>query len=302
MPSLLRVGRARLILDSDMPPILHPPVAAPVLWPLAVGRPLGSLFVAGTDFASLQAGAWAGTEGVHLAANAWVHPDDAAALVAAGKPARLVDAHGRVLAWLGTADDGPQVAASSRSLLVGLPWDLLRVQEIVMQEMESPAIAGELSPAAHVEGVLVLGEGSRVLPGVFLEGNILIGRNCKIGPNCYLRGSTAIADGCHIGQAVEVKNSIIGRGTSVGHLSYLGDSIVGDGVNLGAGTITSNFRHDGANHRSLVDGRLVDTGRRKFGAVIGDGVHTGIHTSIYPGRKLGPAAATRPGEIVSTDR
>lgn len=89
--------------------------------------------------------------------------------------------------------------------------------------------------------------------------------------------------------------------TSVGHLSYCGDSVVGTGVNFGAGTITANFRHDGANHSSMLAGQLVDTGRRKFGAVIGDGVHTGIHTSIYPGRKIWPGVSTRPGDIVNKD-
>ena len=89
--------------------------------------------------------------------------------------------------------------------------------------------------------------------------------------------------------------------TAVCHLSYVGDSILGQGVNLGAGTITANFRHDGASHRSLVGGELVDTGRRKFGTVIGDGAHTGIHTSIYPGRKMVARSSTRPGDIVSKD-
>jgi bifunctional UDP-N-acetylglucosamine pyrophosphorylase/glucosamine-1-phosphate N-acetyltransferase len=134
-----------------------------------------------------------------------------------------------------------------------------------------------------------------------VEGKVVIGKDCKIGPNCYLRGSIAIGDGCHIGQAVEVKNSIIGDGSSVGHLSYLGDSILGGKVNFGAGTITSNLRHDGKNHRSMVAGELVDTGRRKFGAIAGDFVHTGIHTAIYPGRKLGPGVTTRPNETVERD-
>jgi bifunctional UDP-N-acetylglucosamine pyrophosphorylase/glucosamine-1-phosphate N-acetyltransferase len=100
---------------------------------------------------------------------------------------------------------------------------------------------------------------------------------------------------------VEIKNSLVMRGSSIGHLSYCGDSIVGEGVNFGAGTITANFRHDGGNHRSVVGGELVDTGRRKFGAVLGDHVHTGIHTSIYPGRKLWPKASTRPGDVVRRD-
>jgi bifunctional UDP-N-acetylglucosamine pyrophosphorylase/glucosamine-1-phosphate N-acetyltransferase len=110
-----------------------------------------------------------------------------------------------------------------------------------------------------------------------------------------------IGDKCHVGQAVEIKNSILLPGTNVGHLSYLGDSILGEKVNLGAGTITSNLRHDGGAHRSPVEGRMVDTGRRKLGAIIGDGVHTGIHTSIYPGRKFWPKTSTLPGAIVDKD-
>ena len=134
-----------------------------------------------------------------------------------------------------------------------------------------------------------------------IEGDVIIGADCKIGPNCYLRGATTIGDRCHVGQAVEIKNSILMDGTNVGHLSYVGDSILGRKVNFGAGTLTSNLRHDGRNHRTLVAGELVDTGRRKFGAVVGDGVHTGIHTSIYPGRKLAAGTTTRPGDIVRTD-
>jgi len=76
---------------------------------------------------------------------------------------------------------------------------------------------------------------------------------------------------------------------------------VGEGTNFGAGTITANFRHDGKPHRSMVGGELVDTGRLKFGAIIGDDVHTGIHTGIYPGRKIWPHQSTRPGEIVRQD-
>jgi bifunctional UDP-N-acetylglucosamine pyrophosphorylase/glucosamine-1-phosphate N-acetyltransferase len=72
-------------------------------------------------------------------------------------------------------------------------------------------------------------------------------------------------------------------------------------VNFGAGTITANLRHDGQNNLSEVGGRLVDTGRRKLGTVVGDNVHTGIHTSIYPGRKLWPGTWTRPGAIVQAD-
>jgi len=181
------------------------------------------------------------------------------------------------------------------------PWDILVLNERLVAELDTPEIAGTVSPAAHIEGVIRLGEGSRILPGVFIEGNVVIGRNCKIGPNCYIRGNTVVGDDCHIGQAVEIKNSVLGFKTAVGHLSYVGDSVLGDHVNFGAGTIIGNLRHDGKNHRSLVEGALVDTGRRKFGAVVGNDVHTGIHTAIYPGRKLAPGSSTRPGDVVQLD-
>ncbi len=181
------------------------------------------------------------------------------------------------------------------------PWDILAISETLVANLDSDAITGNFSSRAEYTGHLILGENSVVLPGVYIEGNVIIGKNCKIGPNCYIRGNTVIGDFVHIGQAVEIKNSIIGNHSAVGHLSYVGDSILGDHVNFGAGTIIGNLRHDGADHRSMVNGELVDTGRRKFGAVIGDRVHTGIHTSIYPGRKISAGAATRPGEVVSRD-
>jgi len=100
---------------------------------------------------------------------------------------------------------------------------------------------------------------------------------------------------------VEIKNSLLMNNVSAGHLSYLGDSIVSPDTNFGAGTITANFRHDGRNHRSIVADELLDTGRRKLGAIIGDDVHTGIHTAIYPGRKIWPSCSTLPGDIVKRD-
>ena len=181
------------------------------------------------------------------------------------------------------------------------PWDLLHVAEMWLGGRKENRIAGDVHPLATLDGVLELGENSRILPGVYIEGICVIGKNCKIGPNCYLRGRTVIGDHCHIGQAVEIKNCVINSHTNIAHLSYVGDSVIGSHVNFGAGTIVGNLRHDGGNHRSMVDGRLIDTGRRKFGAVVGDGVHTGIHTSIYPGRKLFPGVSTLPGAVIRHD-
>ena len=205
-----------------------------------------------------------------------------------------------------TLESWEQEGGLSAEALAGIlyPWSFLDVHaQLVGQACEEGSSYIECSTAQLAEGArLFVGEGTKVLPGVYIEGDVVIGKDCKIGPNCYLRGPISIGDNCHVGQGVELKNTILGRGTNVGHLSYIGDSVLANQVNLGAGTITSNLRHDGKNHHSEVGGEIMDTGRRKFGTVIGDGVHTGIHTSLYPGRKLGPGVTTLPGEIVSKDK
>jgi len=239
-------------------------------------------------------------DGVTADPRAWIAPSDLALLKPNG-PNTLTDESGTPLAWTAEAPDNGNAAVAAESFLIIHSWDLLRANESHLKSLTEAKIEGSVHDLAVVEGTLHLGAGSRILPGVYLEGNVVIGDNCKIGPNCYIRGNTSIGDQCHIGQSVEIKNSIILSRTNVGHLSYVGDSILGADANLGAGTITSNFRHDGGNHRTMVDGELVDTGRRKFGTIIGDRVHTGINTSIYPGRKLFPGTSTLPGAIIARD-
>lgn len=236
-------------------------------------------------------------EDATVVSNAWVCAEDWDRVE---EGVVLVTEDGDELGWRGVRGEETLVAGA-RSVLILFPWHLLFVNEQVVGLLDEDFIEGEVSGAAHVDGKIKVGKGSRILPGVVIEGNVVIGENCKVGPNCYLRGNTSIGDGVHIGQAVEVKNSIVGDGSSVGHLSYVGDSVIGAKVNFGAGTITSNLRHDGLNHRSAVGGELVGTGRRKFGAIVGDGVHTGILTAIWPGRKLGAGTSTRPNGEVERD-
>jgi len=198
-------------------------------------------------------------------------------------------------------DSFSQIALDNDSLIITYPWDLLKINTLIISNKKNFIVNGIIREGVVIDGNVELGEGAVLLPGVYIEGNVLIGKNCKVGPNCYIRGNTSIGDNCHIGQAVEIKNSILMNNVSAGHLSYIGDSVIGEYTNFGAGTITANFRHDGKNHISAVDGVLTDTGLRKFGTVFGDNVHTGIHTSIFPGRKIWPDKATMPGDIVKKD-
>ncbi len=286
--------------------------------PLTCTRPLAACTVANQTLAAAQKArlrqtgltvvetAATGKPALFQRGDAWVSVAQLAMLALHSGPLALLTVDGTPLAWTGhhkaAAEPGAaRLAADAGSFVIRYPWDLLRINEELIGALKAGDIQGEFSPHANIEGLLVLGPGSRVLPGVYIEGHVVIGARCKIGPNCYLRGATAIGDDCHVGQAVEIKNSILMAGTSVGHLSYIGDSIIGEKVNFGAGTITANLRHDGRNHQSTVGPNLVDTGRRKFGVIAGDGVHTGINTSFYPGRKLWPEVCTRPGEIVARD-
>jgi len=186
-------------------------------------------------------------------------------------------------------------------LPTGYPWHLLDVNEYFLNHSLKTDIQGDVSPAAHITGAVSIGRGTVIRPGVVIDGPVCIGENCTIGPNAWLRPGTTIGDNCRIGQAVEVKNSIFMDHAAACHLSYIGDSVVGEHTNLGCGTITANVRHDGKTHTTVLRDLKIDTGRRKLGAIIADNVHTGIHTSILPGRKLWPGTSTQPGEVVRKD-
>ena len=233
---------------------------------------------------------------VHPAA--WFAPAELATFIADGSYGKMTTDDDVVLIARPT---GARELRATQSFAIAYSWDLLRANVEAMTSRKHYVQESGAHSSLYLDGRLQIGKGSKILPGVVIEGDVIIGDNCKVGPNCYIRGSTSIGDKCHVGQAVEIKNSILLPGTNVGHLSYLGDTILGEKVNFGAGTITSNLRHDGGAHRSPVEGRMVDTGRRKLGAIVGDGVHTGIHTSIYPGRKLWPKTSTLPGAIVDKD-
>ena len=240
-------------------------------------------------------------ETIYIRSNSWLSPE---AVKSLAEGAVRIVAGGIVLASL----DREELSAGSTEeseiedcFEIKYAWDLLRINEFVIGALSSDDIKGKVYESAVIEGNVQIGAGTKILPGVYIEGNVIIGEDCKIGPNCYIRGNTFIGDGCHVGQSVEIKNSILMDRTNVGHLSYVGDSVLGTRVNFGAGTTTSNLRHDNQNHHSEIQGKLVNTGRRKFGVIIGDGVHTGINTSFYPGRKMWPHTTTLPGEVVDRD-
>lgn len=192
------------------------------------------------------------------------------------------------------------VEATGRWVTIGYPWDLLKANEMIIGNYSKKMVnnGANIEENVTIHGNVVLEEWATLKSGTYIEGNVYFGKNTTIGPNAYIRGNTSIGAGSKVGAFVELKNSYIGENSSVPHLSYFGDSVIGNHVNIGGGSKVANLRHDGANIRAKVKDNLVDTGRRKLGAIIGDGAHLGIGTLVYPGRTISTDGTTLPGEIV----
>lgn len=159
-------------------------------------------------------------------------------------------------------------------------------------------IQGEIMPGAHLgSGDIVIGPGTVVEPGATIAGPTIIGANCEIRTGAYVRGQSIIGDGCTVGNSSEIKNSVLLPGAHAPHFNYVGDSILGRGVNLGAGTKLSNLavlsvKDPNTGQRPTIrlniDGVSYDTGLAKLGAILGDGVQTGCNSVLNPGVLIGP--------------
>jgi len=177
------------------------------------------------------------------------------------------------------------------------PWALLgEPLGQLLAELPSSAIEGRLDPGAQILGDrIVISAGARVHAGAVIEGPVFLGRDVQVLPGAYLRGGVWLGEGARVGANTEVKRAVFLPGARAPHLNYVGDSILGAGVNLGAGTILANFRHDGADIEIPVAGGRLATGRRKLGAVLGDNVKTGCNAVLYPGVVVGRETRIYPG-------
>jgi len=191
------------------------------------------------------------------------------------------------------------VTAPDYWLSIGYPWDLIKASEHLLNRIKESHIFGEIEPGVTIKGNVYIGPGTVVKSGTYIEGPVHIGSNCIIGPHCYIRPRTVIEDNCLI--RAEIDNSIIMSGTKAQHHAYIGQSVIGENVNIAGGVLTCNRRHDKKDHTTLVNGKKVETGMPYLGAFIGDGVRTGAGTIFYPGRKVWPGKYTSPGQIIKED-
>lgn len=180
---------------------------------------------------------------------------------------------------------------------VGRPWDLLRANAALLRRVKG-AVRGEVEKGATLVGEVLVEDGATVRHGSYIEGPTIIGPGADIGPNCYVRPSTTIGPGAKVGNACEVKNSIVMASSHIPHQNYVGDSILGERCNLGAGTKVANLRLDESSIKVLWRGTEIDTGLRKLGVIMGDDVKVGINAAIDAGTIIGEGSFIGPGANV----
>ena len=167
-------------------------------------------------------------------------------------------------------------------------WEALpRVPEY-LESVLRPGIRGEVEPGAYVSGDVEVAEGARIESGAYIRGPALIGPGTEVRHGAYIRGNVLTGTGCVIGHASECKSAIFLDQSKAPHFAYVGDSILGADVNLGAGVRLANLKVlPGSVAVRLADGTTIDTGMLKLGAVIGDGTQIGCNAVTSPGTIIG---------------
>lgn len=178
-----------------------------------------------------------------------------------------------------------------------LPWEALQRLKSYCAAHARSEIKGIVAPTAHIEGMVIIGEGTVVESGAFVRGPAIIGKDCEIRANAYIRGDVILGDRCVVGNASELKTTLMFDHAKAPHYNYCGDSILGRNVNLGAGTKLSNFRFDGKEISIRSGGTVLPTGLRKFGAILGDEVQSGCNAVLNPGTIAGKGAMIFPGVV-----
>lgn len=184
---------------------------------------------------------------------------------------------------------------------LGRPWNLLELNKDLMSSWRDSVIKGRVESGVVIKNTVYVDEDAEILSGTYIIGPAYVGPGAVVGPSSYIRPYTVILDKAKIGFNVEIKESIVMSKTHVSHHAYVGDSIIGEDCNLGAGTITANLRFDEKPVSYVVKNVKESTNRVKFGAVFGDYVKTGVDVSTMPGVKIGAYSWIYPGAVVTRD-
>lgn len=169
------------------------------------------------------------------------------------------------------------------------PWLALELLESYLKAQPLGIHEGVISPSAYLirPEHISIGEGTIIEPGAFIQGPCILGKHCVVRHGAYIRGNVVAGDRCVIGHDTEIKHSIMLDGAHAAHFAYVGDSILGNGVNLGAGTKCANFKLDQTTINVHIEGQRIPTQMRKLGVVIGDRSQIGCNTVLNPGTLVG---------------
>ncbi len=167
------------------------------------------------------------------------------------------------------------------------PWRITERAEAVI-----PAAFPTLGPDYGIAGGVAVHRTATIEAGAIVKGPAIIGPRCFVAASAYLRGGVFLEADCIVGPGAELKTSFMFEGSKLAHFNFVGDSILGSAVNLEAGSIVANYRNELEDKaiRITLDGRVIETGVQKFGALLGDGVRVGANAVIAPGAILAPGS------------
>lgn len=164
------------------------------------------------------------------------------------------------------------------------PWEALEGIKKLILEI-GPTLSEE--EYDHPQEDVWIAKDAKRYPNNYIAGPCIIGHGTEIRPGAFIRGSALVGDNCVVGNSTELKNVILFDNVQVPHYNYVGDSILGYKAHMGAGSITSNVKSDKKPVVIKNEGELIETGRKKVGALVGDRVEVGCNTVLNPGTVIG---------------
>lgn len=173
------------------------------------------------------------------------------------------------------------------------PWTITSACEYHVR-----ALLARLGPGYRREGDNAIHETAVVEPGAVLKGPVIVGPGTLVATGAYLRGGVHLGSHCVVGPACELKSSLLLDDSKLAHFNFVGDSLIGSGVNLEAGTIVANYRNESDGALIRLGDQVIDTGVVKFGALIGDGCRLGANAVIAPGALLLPGTRIARLELI----
>ena len=160
------------------------------------------------------------------------------------------------------------------------PWEILpKIKELI------PALGEKLDPDVYEKKGenIWIAKSAKIAPTASITGPVIIGEETEVRPGAFIRGNALVGNNCVVGNSTELKNVILFNNVQVPHYNYVGDSVLGYKSHMGAGSITSNVKSDKTLVKVTEDGKRIDTGLKKFGAMLGEYVEVGCGSVLNPG-------------------